>query len=55
MDYRTHQRRLLPALAKTYALSFAQQRLVDELHAVFTRPTTRRARSGASWRRSPRA
>ena len=32
MDYRTHQRRLLPALAKTYALSFAQQRLVDDLH-----------------------
>src|ERR1044071_183280 len=31
LDYRTHQRRLLPALAKTYALSFAQQRLVDEL------------------------
>jgi acyl-CoA oxidase len=36
MDYRTHQRRLLPALAKTYAFAFAQQRLVDELHAVFT-------------------
>jgi acyl-CoA oxidase len=36
MDYRTHQRRLLPALAKTYALSFAQQRLVDELQEVFT-------------------
>ena len=36
MDYRTHQRRLLPALAKTYALSFAQLRLVDELHEVFT-------------------
>src|SRR3954452_11089566 len=36
MDYRTHQRRLLPAVAKTYALSFAQQRLVDELHEVFT-------------------
>jgi acyl-CoA oxidase len=36
MDYRTHQRRLLPALAKTYALSFAQLRLVDELQEVFT-------------------
>lgn len=36
MDYRTHQRRLLPALAKTYALSFAQQRLVDQLHEAFT-------------------
>src|SRR4051794_20578547 len=37
LDYRTHQRKLLPALAKTYALSFAQLRLVDELHDVFTR------------------
>jgi acyl-CoA oxidase len=36
MDYRTHQRRLLPALATTYALSFAQLRLVDQLHEVFT-------------------
>src|SRR4051794_5016481 len=40
MDYRTHQRRLLPALAKTYALSFAQMRLVDELHEVFTSEAT---------------
>ena len=46
MDYRTHQRRLLPALASTYALSFAQQRLVGELHAVFTAddPDDRRKR-----------
>src|SRR3954471_7661737 len=36
MDYRTHQRRLFPALAKTYALSSAQLRLIDELHEVFT-------------------
>jgi acyl-CoA oxidase len=36
MDYRTHQRRLFPALAGTYALAFAQQRLVKELHEVFT-------------------
>src|SRR4051794_8059128 len=36
MDYRTHQRRLLPPLAKTYALSFAQLRLVDNLHTAFT-------------------
>src|SRR4051812_22715856 len=36
MDYRTHQRRLLPALAKTYALAFAQMRLVDDLHEAFT-------------------
>jgi len=38
MTYRTHQRRLLPALAQTYGLHFAQQRLVEELHAVFTAP-----------------
>jgi acyl-CoA oxidase len=36
MDYRTHQRRLLPALAKVYALHFAQEELVGRLHAVFT-------------------
>ena len=36
LDYRTHQRRLLPALATTYALSFAQQKLIAELHGVFT-------------------
>jgi acyl-CoA oxidase len=36
MDYRTHQRRLLPALAKTYALHFAQEELVARLHEVFT-------------------
>jgi acyl-CoA oxidase len=36
LDYRTHQRRLLPALAKTYALHFAQGELVERLHGVFT-------------------
>jgi acyl-CoA oxidase len=36
MDYRTHQRRLLPALATTYGLHFAQERLVARLHEVFT-------------------
>jgi acyl-CoA oxidase len=36
LDYRTHQRRLLPALAKTFALHFAQVELVDRLHRVFT-------------------
>src|SRR6478609_2177839 len=35
MDYRTHQRRLLPALATTYALHFAQDRLRARLHEVF--------------------
>jgi acyl-CoA oxidase len=38
MDYRTHQRRLLVPLAATYALHFAQERLVSELHEVFTAP-----------------
>jgi acyl-CoA oxidase len=38
MDYRTHQRRLIVPLAATYALHFAQERLVAELHAVFTSP-----------------
>jgi acyl-CoA oxidase len=36
LDYRVHQRRLLPALATTYALHFAQDRLRRELHGVFT-------------------
>jgi acyl-CoA oxidase len=36
MRYRTHQRRLLPALATTYGLHFAQDRLRAELHEVFT-------------------
>jgi acyl-CoA oxidase len=36
MDYRTHQRRLLIPLATTYALSFAQDRLIAELDAVFS-------------------
>jgi acyl-CoA oxidase len=36
LDYRTHQRRLLPALAATYGLHFAQERMVERLHRVFT-------------------
>src|SRR5690606_22243376 len=36
MEYRTHQRRLLPRLARTYALHFSQQRLTEEFHRVFT-------------------
>ncbi|MCP3804673.1 acyl-CoA dehydrogenase family protein [Allokutzneria sp. A3M-2-11 16] len=35
LDYLAHQRRLLPALATTYALHFAQEELVTELHEVF--------------------
>ncbi|MFF0339782.1 acyl-CoA dehydrogenase [Kribbella sp. NPDC004875] len=36
LDYRMHQRRLLPLLARTYALHFAQAELVDEFARVFT-------------------
>ncbi len=32
LDYLAHQRRLLPALARTYALRFAQEELVSTLH-----------------------
>jgi acyl-CoA oxidase len=35
LDYRTHQRRLLPALATTYALHVAQDRVVAELDKSF--------------------
>ncbi|GAA1290063.1 acyl-CoA dehydrogenase [Saccharothrix xinjiangensis] len=34
LDYLAHQRRLLPALARTYALHFAQEELVSALHDV---------------------
>ncbi|MGB3100063.1 MAG: acyl-CoA dehydrogenase, partial [Solirubrobacterales bacterium] len=36
LDYRAHQRRLLPLLARTYALHFIQAELVSELDAVFS-------------------
>lgn len=32
MDYLVHQRRLLPLIAKSYALQFAQNELVSDLH-----------------------
>jgi len=35
LDYRAHQRRLLPALARTYALHFAQEEVVGELDRIF--------------------
>jgi acyl-CoA oxidase len=38
LDYGMHQRRLLPRLARTYALHFAQEVLVSELHEVFSHP-----------------
>jgi acyl-CoA oxidase len=34
LDYRTHQRKLLPALATSYALLFAQNDLVSRMHDV---------------------
>ncbi|HEV7825275.1 MAG TPA: acyl-CoA dehydrogenase, partial [Mycobacteriales bacterium] len=36
LDYLAHQRRLLPALATTYALHFAQGRMVETLHEIAT-------------------
>ncbi len=36
LEYRTHKRRLLPRLARTYALHFAQQELTDEFHRIFS-------------------
>ena len=38
LDYGMHQRRLLPLLARTYALHFAQERVAADLHAVFSQP-----------------
>jgi acyl-CoA oxidase len=32
LEYRTHQRRLMPLLAKTYALHFAQAELLERFH-----------------------
>ena len=36
MDYQTHQRRLLPLLAETYAANFAHEELLKEFDKVFT-------------------
>jgi acyl-CoA oxidase len=38
LDYVVHQRRLMPPLAKAYALHFAQRKLVAELHEAFSGP-----------------
>jgi acyl-CoA oxidase len=35
LDYRIHQRRLMPLLAKTYALHFAQAELAEKFHEEF--------------------
>jgi acyl-CoA oxidase len=34
LDYRSHQRKLLPAIAHSYALMFAQNRLVERMHDI---------------------
>ncbi|MGN6473315.1 MAG: acyl-CoA dehydrogenase family protein [Mycobacteriales bacterium] len=44
LDYLAHQRVLLPALATTYALSFAQAELVSELHDVQSEASDEQAR-----------
>jgi acyl-CoA oxidase len=36
LEYRTHQRRLMPLLAKTYALHFAQAQLAGKFHEVMS-------------------
>jgi acyl-CoA oxidase len=36
LDYLAHQRKLLPAIARTYAMRFAQNELVEMLHDVQT-------------------
>ncbi|MEV6135397.1 acyl-CoA dehydrogenase [Nocardia sp. NPDC051990] len=36
LDYRVHQRRLLPLIARSYALAFAQNDLVRRMHLVQT-------------------
>ena len=38
MDYRVHQRKLLPLIAKSYALQFAQNEVTAELHELQSGP-----------------
>jgi acyl-CoA oxidase len=38
LDYGMHQRRLLPLIARTYAMHFAQEVLVADLHRIFSDP-----------------
>jgi len=40
LDYGMHQRRLLPLLARTYALHFAQEVVASQLHDVFSTDPT---------------
>ncbi|MEO6791627.1 MAG: acyl-CoA dehydrogenase [Ornithinibacter sp.] len=39
LDYGMHQRRLLPLLARTYALTCAQEEVARQLHEVFSQDT----------------
>ena len=48
MDYLAHQRRLLPLIAKSYALQFAQNELVAKTHDLQTAEDPD-PRSSASW------
>ncbi|MCA1981643.1 acyl-CoA dehydrogenase family protein [Nocardioides nematodiphilus] len=36
LDYGQHQRRLIPLIARSYALSFAQDELREQLHEIFS-------------------
>ncbi len=36
LDYGQHQRRLIPLIARTYGLHFAQERLAADLHRIFS-------------------
>jgi len=36
LDYRRHQRRLIPLIAETYAAAFAHERLLRKFHEVFS-------------------
>lgn len=38
IDYRAHQRRLLPLVARTYAFAIAQNALVEKLHELQSKP-----------------
>jgi acyl-CoA oxidase len=57
LDYRTHQRRLMPLLARTYALHFAQQALTDKFDAIFSaqQPVDRERRELESFAASMKA
>ncbi|RZU61266.1 acyl-CoA dehydrogenase [Zhihengliuella halotolerans] len=44
LDYQRHQRRLLPRIATTYAMSFAHEELLEKFHEVFSQDATDDAR-----------